>query len=528
MTSIRLGAKPNVRESSKAKGKSKGRVQDDNFGPQSLFTREAVDFDLVSQLTHMAAVSTAGISRDKLFDGTAALDYSTSKYFRRVHRVAQRLGYDYSKACEVVSEQARVEVIENLLLHFATALSAGESEEEFLARETEVQLDIYGKRYERDMESLRKWTDAYVALMVSATLIIVISLVSMMIYPLGSMMIVGLAFIVMMVTGIGGYIIFTVAPMEVKTHRLKRRSHEQQRMESLGKVLIIGVGPIMAVLWLFIHIGIAMIVGGVLLMPLAYLAWLDDKKVDRRDGDIAAFLRGLGSVMGAVGTTVTEGLSRMNRRSLGAMEPHVRRLYVRLKNDLSPELTWARLAGESGSELVTRCVRIFSEGIRLGGDPKVIGNQAAAFALKVSQLRQTRSMIANTFGFVVLPMHAALVCILLFIAQVISVFGDKINDVQNQNINSETVREAGVSSAISFTAPDMGLITILVTLNIVLLTLVNSFAPYAAGGGHRYGIFKYACLMMVISGVAMLVVPWMVSGLFSSVSTPPTANTLPH
>src|SRR6478672_433244 len=284
MTSIRLGAKPNVRESSKGRAKSRGKVEDDNFGPQSLFSREPVDFDLVSQLTHMAAVSTAGISRDKLFEGTSNLDYSTSKYFRRVHRVAQRLGYDYSKACEVVSEQARVEVIENLLLHFATALSAGESEEEFLARETEVQLDVYGNRYERDMESLRKWTDAYVALMVSATLIIVISLVSMMIYPLGSMMIVGLAFIVMVVTGVGGYIIFTVSPHEVKTHRLKRRSEEQQRMESLGKVLIIAVGPIMAVLWLFIHIGIAMIVGGFLLMPLGYLAWLDDKKVDRRDG----------------------------------------------------------------------------------------------------------------------------------------------------------------------------------------------------------------------------------------------------
>src|SRR5678815_4915259 len=119
MTSIRLGAKPNVRESSKGKK----RVQDDNFGAQSLFAREATDFDLVSQLTHMAAVSTAGISRDKLFEGTSNLDYSTSKYFRRVHRVAQRLGYDYSKACEVVSEQIQgVDSVQNLLLHFATAL----------------------------------------------------------------------------------------------------------------------------------------------------------------------------------------------------------------------------------------------------------------------------------------------------------------------------------------------------------------------------------------------------------------------
>jgi flagellar protein FlaJ len=342
------------------------------------------------------------------------------------------------------------------------------------------------------------------------------------------MMIVGLAFIVMIVTAAGGYIIFSVAPHEVKTHRLKRRSHEQQRMESLGKVLILLVGPIMAALWLVVHIGLALIVGGVLLLPLAYLSWLDDKKIDRRDGDIAAFLRGLGSVMGAVGTTVTEGLSRMNRRSLGAMEPHVRRLFVRLKNDLSPELTWARLAGETGSELVTRCVRIFSEGIRLGGDPKIIGNQAAAFALKVSQMRATRSMISNTFAFVVLPMHAALVCILLFVTEVINVFGDKITQVQNENINSETVRQAGVSTAVAFSAPDMGLITILVTLNVVLLTLVNSFAPYAAHGGHKFGIFKYACLMMIISGVSLLIVPWAVGGLFSSVAAPPTGTPAPR
>ena len=142
MTSIRLGAKPNVRESSKGKGKSKGRVQDDNFGPTSLFTREAVDFDLVSQLTHMAAVSTAGISRDKLFDGTAALDYSTSKYFRRVHRVAQRLGYDYSKACEVVVRAGHASRSSRTCCCTSRPRSQrGESEEEFLARETEVQLD---------------------------------------------------------------------------------------------------------------------------------------------------------------------------------------------------------------------------------------------------------------------------------------------------------------------------------------------------------------------------------------------------
>ena len=85
-----------------------------------------------------------------------------------------------------------------------------------------------------------------------------------------------------------------------------------------------------------------MIIGGVLLLPLAYV---DDRRSTQRDSDIAAFLRGLGSVMGAVSATVTEGLSRMNRRSLGRGAARAPAL-VRLKNDLSPELTWARLAGE--------------------------------------------------------------------------------------------------------------------------------------------------------------------------------------
>ena len=174
---VRLGGKASSSED------ANGLHPHEGFGPKSLFAREPEDFDLVSQLTHMSAVATSGIARDRLFDGTAELEYSTSKYFRRVHRVAQRLNYDYSKACEVVAEQVQLESVQNLLLHFATAMSAGETEIDFLERETEVQLELYGKKYERDVESLRKWTDAYIALMVSTTLIVVISMVSMMIYP---------------------------------------------------------------------------------------------------------------------------------------------------------------------------------------------------------------------------------------------------------------------------------------------------------------------------------------------------------
>ncbi|HWO72497.1 MAG TPA: hypothetical protein VNN21_02975, partial [Dehalococcoidia bacterium] len=353
---------------------------------------------------------------------------------------------------------------------------------------------------------------------VSTTLIVVVSLVSMMIYPVSAVAIVGLAFIVMVVTVAGSWVIFAVAPHEVKTHRLSRRSAEQAQMELLGVVLITLTGPAFVSAWLLAGLGVGLLLAAFLLTPVAWLAWQDDRKVDARDRDLPAFLRGLGSVMGAVGTTVAEGLSRLNRRSLGAMEPHVRRLYVRLANDLPPDLTWARLAGETGSELVTRCVRIFHDGIRLGGDAAAVGNLASAFGQKVALLRASRALVANSFAFVVVPMHAALLGIILFVTEVILIFGAKIGEVQAANLDSEVVREAGVSSAIVFAAPDAAFIRGLVTISVLLLTLANSFAPYAASGGHKYKFLMYAVVMMLLSGAALIVVPAIVHGLFESVA----------
>jgi flagellar protein FlaJ len=503
-------------------GKASSREpQAESPAARSLFSREPLDFDLLSQLTHMSAVATAGISRDRLFEGTSRLDYSTSRFFRRVHLVAQRLNYDYSRACEMVAETTKPESVQNLLLHFATALSAGEPEEQFLARETDVQLEIYGKKYERDMESLRKWTDAYVALMVSSTLIVVISLVSMMIYSMGAGLIVGLACIVLVVTIAGAWVIFSNAPHEVKTHRLARKSPDQYQMKRLGQILLPVAAVFGAVLGFTFGLGLALIGSALVLAPLGYVAFRDDWKVDARDRDIAAFLRALGGVMGAVGTTVSEGLSRLNRRALGALEPHVRRLYVRLGNNIAPELCWLRFAGETGSELVSRSVRIFWDGLRLGGDAGQVGALASNLAQKVALLRASRKLVATTFVWVVVSLHAVLLAIMLFITEVMRVFGTELAKVQGESLNSDIVAEAGVTDLLLYSAPNMHFISLFVGMMILLLTAANSFAPYAAGGGSPYKICLFAALMMFISGIAVLVIPAMVSVLFQNIAATP-------
>jgi archaellum biogenesis protein FlaJ (TadC family) len=120
-------------------------------------------------------------------------------------------------------------------------------------------------------------------------------------------------------------------------------------------------------------------------------------------------------------------------------------------------------------------------------------------------------------------MHAALLGILLFVAGVVSIFGQKISEIQEETVTSEIAREAGVSTTIAFAAPDMHFLNIFIALMILMLTAANSFAAYAASGGHRFKVFIFACVMLAISGSALLIVPAVVEGLFRSVSTMPGA-----
>jgi len=510
-----------LRRNAKASSRETAVAQEKTEKPPRFFGKDPVAFDLVTQLTYMSAIATTGISRSQLFEHTAELNYSTSIIFRRIHWAAQRLNYDYAQACEVVAETITDENLRSLLLRFASSLSSGEHEEGFLAREMAVQLELYGKSYERDLETLQRWTDAYVALMVSAALIVVISLVSMMIYSMGAGLILGLVVVVIGVTFIGSWLVYAIAPVEVKACTLADYSHERHFASVLARyVLPVGIAMSAGVALLGFGLPLTFITASIFLLPVGALAFREDLQIDRRDRDVSSVLRALGSMVATMGSTVSEAIARLNRRSLGSLEPQVKRLHIRLRYGLCPDLSWTRFAAESGSELVTRSVRVFRDGIRLGGDADSISQLAATYAMKVSLLRASRKLVSSTFTFIMIPLHVALLAILLFVTQVLVVFSSKMVEVQSQGMSDQVAIDAGVNTNLMFSAPNTDFVQAFVLAVVLVLTISNSFAPYAASGGHPYKICLYGSVMTFLSGVAMLVVPTIVQGLFASVSAP--------
>jgi flagellar protein FlaJ len=497
--------------------------------PTSLFRPAPTEYDLVAQLTYMSALATANVGREELFEKTAELGYTTSGYFHRVHLVAQRLNYDYARACQLVADATESEVVRSLLLRFAASLSSGEPEAVFLARETEIQLEQYSQKYERDLESLRKWTDAFVALMVSVTLVVVVSLVSMMIYSIGTLFILGLATVMIGVAALGDWIIYRTAPIEPKTHKRPEKSKTQEQMFSAAKILLPAAGLLGAVVALVFNIGAGLIAAGVAVAPVGVLAWMDDMAVDRHDRDVSTFLRSLGSVVGAIGTTVTEGMERINQRSLGSLEQGVRRLHVRLRSGIRPDLCWDRFVGETGSELVDRSVSTFWDTVKVGGDPDQIGYLSSLFALKISLLRENRKLVSQTFMYLMVPLHAVLIAILLFVTEVMVVFAVQLNNIQTQAIATTDPTTTGgidVTNVLAFAAPDIGFIRGFALVVVLVLTVVNTWSPFATAGGHHHKVWVFAAIMMVISGLGLLFVPHLVGGLFDSVAGDLSDNSL--
>ncbi len=475
---------------------------------------DLVDFDLLYQLAYMSSIAASGISRSKIFERSAALQAVTSPYFRQIHILAEKMDYDYPQACRLVGEKATIGKIKSFFLRLSSALSSGEKERVFLAQEAKVQADSYRNSYENKLETLRKWTDAYSALIVSAGLIVIIVAVSMMIYQLSTAVLLGLVIVTIGISFLGSYIIYRTAPREGKILSPDKANAKQLLPMKLGKALIplagVAVGFLImrhAPMWLIF------MVTALILSPLGVLSFYYDKMVEKKDDEIATLLRALGNTATAIGTTVAEALYRLDLRSLGSLQTEVKKLRTRLSFGLGLKACWRKFVSESGSALIDRSVQIFNEGISMGADPEEVGSYAAMMAQEVNFLRGKRQLVSRSFVSLTMVMHVAMVGLMTFIVEIISMFSRTI-----QNMEVPTGSVSGVLSFGMFAFNQQNVVWIgwIMMIIIIVLTFTDAFAPLAAEGGHGYKFFLYFCVTSGLTGLMLYIVPKMALAIFKS------------
>lgn len=470
--------------------------------------KEILDMDFFSQLSYMAAISTSGISRSGLFQYAAKLPYVSARYFKKADFVAKAFNHDYAEACRIVGEASKELEVKAVLLRFSGALASGEEIDKFLERESKVFGDSYGNNYEGRLEVLRKWTDAYIALIMTSAVVTVMAVVTMIIGSITLPMIVGLSSVTIMVTIAGVWLIYNQSPKETRVHSLPVRSKEQELTRNFARILLPAGGVVvLALVIMKVNLGYAMLAAAAFLLPLGVIALINDQKVNKKDTEIAGFLRSLGSVSQAIRATVSEGMGRLDFRSMGSLRDNAELLYTRLLAGINPNSCWRRFVGETGSEQVNRSVRIFWDGVMLGGEPERVGNEASNFAMKIAYLRSQRRLIANGLTWLALVMHAVLTIVVVFIDQTLETFSTLIKAVGPQSTDLSSVPGISNFGIYAGGSMELSLLHFMVIIIVLVLTFANAFAIHATDGGHLYKLAFYLALTLALSGAALVLVP---------------------
>ncbi len=479
-------------------------------------TNRLMSFDMFYQISYMSTIAAAGVPRDQIFERSASLQCASAEYFNRVELARKRLKYDYARACRAVGEPLKEEDVKGLLLRFSSSLISGEPEADFLMREASARAEDYENEYTRSLEGLKMWTDAYVSLILSAVLVVVIGIVSTMIWKIETSLIIAMAFIAVSTTAVGVWLIWLISPKETMVLRWAGSKEQKLAGKLIKPILPIAVGVSALFLLTGQNLGLAFLIVAGIVFPVGFIMSRDNRKVFKRDDEVGTFLRSLGGVCTALGTTVNAALGRLDLDAINVLRSSVKNLHTRLTAGIKSKLSWKIFIDETGSELAHRSVGMFYDAIEVGGSAGQAGQHAASFANRIARLRAKRRTISGPFRWLCITMHTAVVIILVFITEVIVAFGGMVTKAQE---TMPTMSGApSLSSMSSFNLSGLEIMHQMVLPLVLIFTIANSIVPSLAEGGSKYKILSNFGITAAISGLALLILPALASALFTSVS----------
>ena len=504
---------------------------------------QVIGFDLFSQLTYMSILARGGVGRDRLLEYCGRQKFVTAVFFEYINLMARSMGVEYTRAFQAVAQKAKAPRIKSLLLRFSASISSGSSESDFVLSETRSEGEHYRNDYERNVENLRKWTDAYAAVLVAVTLIMVVSQVSSLLGSTSESFIYLMLFTLTGVTSVGVYLIYKVAPYERFTYDPVSGATRDRKI-SRFLALILGpaafavgmllffvftsndISPVRSSSAVFILLGIA-------LLPSGYLASRDATRVNKIDEELPMFLRAIGSIAGSAGVTLTESLRRIDSASYQHLRLPLERLRTRLESGLPSTESWETFNRETGSELAARTTGMFVDGVEVGCDPAQIGEICSDYAQNITELRAKRKLTSSTFSFLTLTMNLVMAFILVFVLEIIINFNSKLNEVvsgESTMVTAEFEAPTGLTAPPGLNIPqtqdlssgldvfqmtNMGSLQYTIIFAVAILTIANSLAPKFSEGGNNLRIISYLSSTSLCSGIVLLIVPPITKALLS-------------
>ncbi len=485
--------------------------------------------DLLFMLTYMAAILTAEASRPEIFSYTAARrEYVSTGYIRRADLLVKRWGYSYVEALTNVAKKIENEMLFSMINRYANAIESGVPDDAFLTQELETIREVYRSSYEQGIEMLKKWGDAYIAMLFSGALIGIIIMVSIAIFaPDNIQGTLAMSYmIILLISVIGITTMFKAVPVDPKSHGLPQGSPEQNMIHRMEKKIV----PILAIIVLLLFLlgmnyGLVLMLIGMLLFPLGVIAFIDDGNITLRDAEFPTFIGGIGSIQGGKGTTIGPAIAGIEKKSLPTLIPLIEGIYTKINLGLDEIRSWQRFVNDSGSYLIYKYLNIYHDALRMGGKPDVVGQIVKSSMLNQILLREHRQSMAMGFVTLLIPMHAMMVAIFLFLFEILNTMASAIAERMASFSEAGAALSGGSGGASLASAMGGSLfvfqnfnedeIRVYVIIIITMLTVANVIAGRIVAGGDRSLAYLFTSLLCAITGMMYIIAPIMIGIFFN-------------
>lgn len=484
--------------------------------------------DILFMVTYMDSLAIARATRPEIFANTAEKqEYVSSKAIKKVEFFVKRFGYSYVQSLSMVAERTENGLLKTLLNRFGNAMESGVPDTEFLDGELSSSMEIFRNNQESGYELLKKWSDAYIAMLLASVVIAVTIMVAVAIYTPGevSETLSITYWIILLITIFGIGTMFQTVPTDERVYKADEwTSKEQGMLRRMEKIIL----PVTFAAWLVtwaigVPAGVIFILVGVMLAPLGIIAFIDNRNVIARDEEFPNFIRGIGSIMGGKGAPMSQALGEVDKKSLETLSPQLQSVYSKLNLGLDEDLTWRRFIGECGSNFIYKYFSIFRDTVKMGGNAQKIGTVVADSMLEQVLMRKRRELASMGFVVLLVPMHAAMAGIFISLYHIMVTLSQAITEVM---VSFETAGAGGVGGDALGGAFGGGMMGIFVdfpeamvhayVVNILaIICLANTIVAKLAVGGDRSIAYPFFALMLVITGALFIVVPPVVSLFFS-------------
>jgi len=487
--------------------------------------------DLLFMNTYMASLALASASRPEIFAYSAnRKEYISAKYITRVDTLVKKWSYSYSEALSIIAERTNNITLKSMLNRYANAIESGVPDEDFLKNELSTVKSVYRSQVEQGLEMLKKWGDAYIAMLLSGTVIAVTMMVSIAIYaPAGLDTTLNMSYgIILCICVFGNVLMYQSVPDDPKTHGLKERpSKEQQTIYAMERIIVpLTIISVVVLGLLGVSAALIFLLVGILMAPMGIIGFIDDSNITIRDNDFSTFIRSFGAVMGGQGTTAVYALNTIDKKSLVALEPLVNSVYSKMNLGLDDKQVWDKFIGESGSNYIYKYINIYLDTVTLGGPPEPIGTVVGSSMLEMVLLREKKDMHAKSFIVLLVPMHMAMAGIFVALYRIMVVLTGSVasmmkhfNEAQSAagassggGISAGAVLGGGMTMFTNFPEKEMGAF---VVYTLTIITASNIIAARIVGGGDRYMYYFYTAIFCSLTGLILLIGPIAV-GLFFS------------